>query len=67
MVRLVCASLVASLWMATDVSAQQPSAPHLERFLQRSDAPVTSYRAIRRMEARSERFNKDGWIAATRP
>jgi hypothetical protein len=34
------------------------------RFLARSDEPLRAYRALRRLSARNERFNKEGWLEA---
>lgn len=34
----------------------------VERFLARTDPPPVSYRALRRLEARNERFNAEGWM-----
>ncbi|MGH8637897.1 MAG: hypothetical protein ACREUZ_12260, partial [Burkholderiales bacterium] len=34
------------------------------RELQASDEPLTRYRAFRRMHARSDRFNHEGWLSA---
>jgi hypothetical protein len=34
------------------------------RFLGRQDEPLTQYRAFRRMHAKSERFNQEGWMEA---
>ena len=42
---------------ATDVGVVQ-------RFLARADEPLTRYRALRRLEAQNDRFNKEGWIEA---
>ena len=36
----------------------------MQRFLSRTDAPLTGYRALRRLEARCDRFNKHGWLEA---
>jgi hypothetical protein len=33
-------------------------------FLTRPEEPLTQYRALRRMHARSERFNQEGWLDA---
>src|SRR4051812_47065140 len=38
----------------------EPRAPRLSA----SDEPLTSYRAFRRMHAKSERFNQEGWLDA---
>lgn len=37
----------------------------IEQFLSRVDPPPTSYRALRRLEARNERFNAEGWMEVT--
>lgn len=34
------------------------------RTLQASEEPLTQYRAFRRMHARSDRFNQEGWLSA---
>lgn len=36
----------------------------IERFLQREDVPLTSYRSIRRLEASNQRFKANGWLEA---
>ena len=36
----------------------------VQRFLARADEPLTRYRALRRLEAQNDRFNKEGWIEA---
>ncbi len=36
----------------------------IQRFLLREDQPVTQYSAFRRLEARNERFNAEGWLEA---
>jgi hypothetical protein len=35
-----------------------------DRFLALRDQPLTQYRALRRMHARSERFDQEGWLDA---
>jgi hypothetical protein len=46
----------------------QPSsstdAPVVQRFLSRADEPLTRYRALRRLEARNDRFKLHGWLEA---
>jgi hypothetical protein len=59
--------LVAVAWPAAGLSAgaSQPAAGGADvvtAFLSRRDPPVTSYRAHRRLEARNERFSKEGWL-----
>jgi hypothetical protein len=34
----------------------------VQRFLARPDEPLTRYRALRRLEARNDRFNLQGWL-----
>ena len=46
---------------AAGPSADSSSAP---RFLSPSDEVLTSYRAFRRMHAKSEKFNQEGWLDA---
>jgi hypothetical protein len=36
----------------------------VQRFLSRGDEPLTRYRALRRLEARNDRFNLQGWLEA---
>ncbi len=36
--------------------------PVLQRFLTRTDTPLTQYRAVRRMMARNDRFKLEGWL-----
>jgi hypothetical protein len=36
--------------------------PVVQRFLARADEPLTTYRALRRLEAQNDRFNKTGWV-----
>jgi hypothetical protein len=36
----------------------------MERFLARPDEPLMHYRALRRLEARNERFDLHGWLEA---
>ena len=36
--------------------------PVVQRFLARADEPLTRFRALRRLEAQNDRFNKTGWI-----
>lgn len=43
-------------------SSSEP--PVVQRFLARPDEPLTRYRALRRLEARNDRFNLQGWLEA---
>jgi hypothetical protein len=36
----------------------------VQRFLSRADEPLTRYRALRRLEARNDRFKLHGWLEA---
>ena len=56
---------VASLTIshAQNATAAAVSDP-VQRFLTRTDEPLTRYRARRTLRARNERFNKEGWITA---
>jgi hypothetical protein len=36
----------------------------VQRFLSRADEPLTRYRALRRLEARNDRFKLQGWLEA---
>lgn len=49
---------------AQSTTDQMPSetAAMVQRFLARPDEPLTRYRALRRLEARNERFNVEGWL-----
>src|SRR5262245_12465287 len=41
-----------------------PMPPAVQRFLDRQDEPLSSYRALRRLEAHNTRYKKHGWIEA---
>src|SRR5262245_21609344 len=47
-------------------AAASPTAPRLESndTILKREAPLTQYRALRRMHARSERFDQEGWLDA---
>jgi hypothetical protein len=47
---------------ARPYSSSEP--PVVQRFLARPDEPLSRYRALRRLEARNERFNLHGWLDA---
>ncbi len=44
--------------------ASSPTERPLDRFPAFRDQPLTQYRAYRRMHARSEKFNQEGWLEA---
>ncbi len=59
-VALAVTAAVFALTPATPAAKQDE--PVLQRFLSRIDTPLTQYRAFRRMTARNDRFNLEGWI-----
>jgi hypothetical protein len=61
---LMClaAPLFAVIEAQPDTSSDSPV---VQRFLARPDEPLTRYRAIRRLEARNDRFNLQGWLDAS--
>jgi hypothetical protein len=71
---LILASSLALGVIRLNASAQAPAetstapvvdgADLIARFLARSDEPLRTYRALRRLSARNERFNKEGWLEA---
>jgi len=50
--------------VATQESERGTDQVVVQRFLSRTDEPLTRYRALRYLEARNDRFNKHGWIEA---
>lgn len=62
--------VVVCSWMgfgsAVATQEQEPGTDQVvvQRFLSRTDEPLTRYRALRRLEARCDRFNKHGWLEA---
>jgi len=67
-VRLLAGPLVLILWLAPWGSAAGADTRELpammQRFLERSDEKVGSYRALRRLEAKNPRYKKHGWLEA---
>lgn len=64
---LLAASLITGATLAAqDGATTGAPAPDrgalIEQFLARTDPPPASYRARRRLEARNERFNAEGWM-----
>jgi hypothetical protein len=60
---------LALLWLAPPLLATEEAQPAtsaepqvVQRFLSRADEPLTRYRALRRLEARNNRFNLHGWM-----
>jgi len=53
-------TIVMSIGLVAQASAQSVA----DRFLNRDDEPVSSYLAMRRLEARNQRFKVDGWLEA---
>jgi len=70
-VQRITALGLAILWLCTPLLASdsaQPGTstdqPIVQRFLSRGDEPLTRYRALRRLEARNDRFKLEGWLEA---
>ena len=42
-----------------------PAVSPIERFLERNDPPLRTYRGRRRLEARNARFKAEGWMEVT--
>ena len=61
---VVVVALTALTALTTAESASTPAAfsPVLNRFLNRADEPLITYRGTRRLEGRNERFNVTGWM-----
>ena len=51
-----CTVLSSGAWTAEGTRGQLPEIPALQ------DAPVTQYRALRRMHASNEKFKHEGWV-----
>ena len=63
---------LALLWLGSPLVANEPAQrvsssdqPVVQRFLSRADEPLTRYRALRRLEARNDRFKLQGWLEAS--
>ncbi|MGH9369932.1 MAG: hypothetical protein ACRD15_00205 [Vicinamibacterales bacterium] len=57
--------LIVSVTVPTRRGAQdQPASSTASRLVPNFNEPLTQYRAFRRMHARSERFNQEGWVSA---
>ena len=60
--RVIAATLlVGSMTMAHPAAESDPV---LDQFSSLHDQPLTQYRAFRRMHARNEHFNQEGWLEA---
>jgi hypothetical protein len=57
-------SAASGIEAVSPAAAEEPSNGPAERFLAAREQPVSQYRAYRRMHARSERFNQEGWLEA---
>lgn len=64
-------SLAGLVWCAGVLLAQPTAGPSnstgdpvVRRFLERADEPLAGYRALRRLEARNDRFDLHGWMEA---
>lgn len=55
---------ILTIMMSIGLVAQASAQGVVERFLNRDDEPVTSYLAMRRLEARNQRFKVEGWLEA---
>ncbi len=53
---------VAHVLAATPTDAPGAAGPILQRFLSLSDPPPTSYRALRHLEARNDKFDMSAWM-----
>lgn len=62
--RILCAGVAAAAVQSAGHAASNPvaAASVLERFLSLDAASLTQYRALRRFEARNERFNSIAWM-----
>jgi hypothetical protein len=49
---------------APEASPRAPSSSSATRFLSQVHQPLLQYRAYRRMHARNEKFNQEGWLEA---
>ena len=59
---LGCTLLVAAVSLPARAGERDNSGD--ARILSKQDEPLTQYRAFRRMHAKSERFNQEGWLDA---
>lgn len=66
LVTLLSAALVtaAPLPAAVGGSANADTIGVIQQFLEREEPPLVQYRALRRLEARNERFDNMGWMEA---
>jgi hypothetical protein len=63
-VAVVIAAATMGLW-AEERPAEWPVPPAAQRFLDRREAPLVGYRAIRRLSASTDRPNISGWVEAS--
>jgi len=56
--------LLLGCFVAAPDAGSGPSPADENRLLPAADEPLTQYRAYRRMHARSEKFNQEGWLEA---
>lgn len=59
---VVVAATIAPAAPETSAPAARDSAVLIQQFLERTEPPLVQYRALRRLEARNERFNTEGWM-----
>src|SRR6478736_4077740 len=62
LVALIAALAAAHVLAATPTGATDAARPILQRFLALSDPPPTSYRALRHLEARNDKFDMSAWM-----
>jgi hypothetical protein len=53
-----------AVFLAAPSAGREAGSSSTARFLASPEEPLTQYRAYRRMHARSERFNQEGWVEA---
>lgn len=70
-VRWIGVFLIGLVWLAGPLLAIDPTQADssaepavVQRFLARPDEPLSGYRALRRLEARNDRFKLHGWLEA---
>lgn len=61
---LLSQDLIRSQGFLAPSAVRTNSSSVIDRFLARADEPLRSYRARRRLEARNERLDLDGWLEA---
>ena len=62
LVASIAALAAAHVLAATPTDATSAAGPILQRFLALSDPSPTSYRALRHLEARNDKFDMSAWM-----